>query len=99
VDAHVVVVITVQLDDVVAPFDVSGVAGHSDDVVEDHVVSQEVEVVLSVDQPHKPLSDDEKEGAVGAEIRVVVGVLGHSSPEFYQHTAAHTRRPLSGLLD
>ena len=59
---HVVVVAAVQFDDCLSTFDVPGVAGHSDDVVEDHVITQEVEVVLSVGQAFESFPDDPEEG-------------------------------------
>ena len=61
-------VTAVQVDDVLPPFYAPGVAGHRDDVLEDHIVSQEVEVVLSVDETLESFPDDAEEGAISSEI-------------------------------
>jgi len=65
---HEVVVTAVQVDDVLSPFDAPGVAGHRDDILEDHIVGQEVEVVLSVDETIESFPDDAEEGAISSEI-------------------------------
>ena len=76
---HVVVIAAVQFDDGLSTFDVPGVAGHGDDVVEDHVITQEIEVVLSVGQAFESFPDDLEEGPVSSEVRTVADVLGHES--------------------
>jgi hypothetical protein len=63
VHRHEVAVTAVQVDDVLSPFYAPGVAVHRDDVLEDHIVGQEVEVVLSVGETLESFPDDTEEGA------------------------------------
>jgi hypothetical protein len=74
---HVVAVAAVEVDDVLPSFDPPGVARHGDYVLEDHVLAQQVEVVLTVGQPLQPLSDDPEKRAVRPERGVVADALAH----------------------
>jgi hypothetical protein len=44
------------------PSHTPGVAGNGDDVLEDHMVCQEVEVIVIVDQATESFPDDPEEG-------------------------------------
>jgi len=65
----------VELDEVVSADDVARVVRHCDDEVEDHVLSQQVEEVLTVNESRKALLNDPKELIQSAE---VAHVLNHS---------------------
>lgn len=57
--------------------DPPGVPRHGDHVLEDHILGQEIEVVVTVDEAVQPLLDDAEERAVRAERGVVTDGLGH----------------------
>ena len=70
-------VASVEFDEVGAADDVARVVRHRDDEVEDHVLGQQVEEVVTVNECRKALLDDAKEGIESAE---VAHVLNHSAP-------------------
>src|ERR1700694_3259563 len=92
-------VAAVELDEVVAADDVARVVRNRDDEVEDHILGQQVEEVLTVHVSRKPFLDDPKERIQRAE---VVHVLDHSpllrmvdSSQFW--TVRRFSRPYSKL--
>src|ERR1700737_4949906 len=68
-------VAAVELDEVVAADDVARVVRNRDDEVEDHILGQQVEEVLTVHVSRKAFLDDPKERIQRTE---VVHVLDHS---------------------
>src|SRR3984893_6140223 len=66
---------SVEFDEVVAADDVARVVRNRDDEVEDHVLGQQVEEVVTVNESRKALLDDPKERIESAE---VAHVLNHS---------------------
>ena len=68
-------VAAVELDEVVAADDVARVVRNRDDEVEDHVLGQQVEEVVTVNESRKALLNDPKERIQSAE---VAHVLNHS---------------------
>jgi len=64
--AHVqeAVVVAVQVDDVLPAFDPLGITRHRDDVLEDDIVSEQVEVVLAINEVRKPFSNGIYSGGV-----------------------------------
>ena len=61
-------VAAVELDEVVAADDVARVVRNRDDEVEDHVLGQQVEEVVTVNESRKALLDDPKERIESAEV-------------------------------
>ena len=61
-------VASVELDEVVAADYVAGVVGHSDDEVEDDVVCEKLEEVVSVGETLQALFDDAEEGVQGTKV-------------------------------
>src|SRR3984893_18412093 len=70
-------VAAVELDEIVAADDVARVVGHCDDEIEDDIVGQHVEEVLTVHECRKAFLDYPKERIQCTE---VVHVLDHSVP-------------------
>jgi len=68
--AHVqeAVVVAVQVDDVLSAFNPLGITRHRDDVLEDDIVSQQVEVVLAIGEILQTFSNDVEEGAISSNI-------------------------------
>src|SRR3954453_21709619 len=59
---------TVELDEVVAAHDVAWVVRNRDDEVEDHVLGQHVEEVVTVNESRKALLNDPKERMQSTEV-------------------------------
>ncbi|MFK0026563.1 hypothetical protein [Streptomyces sp. NPDC090798] len=58
VQDHAIAVAAVQVGNRAASLNPARVAGYGDHVLEDHVLGQEVEEVLTVDEARQPLPDD-----------------------------------------
>jgi hypothetical protein len=62
------VVVAVQVNDVLSTFNPFGITGYGDDVLEDGIVSQQVEVVLAIGEALQPFSNDVEERAISSKI-------------------------------
>lgn len=76
-NVHVIVVVAVEVQQLVPALHAARIAGYRDHELEDDVVGQQVEEVLSVDLPAESGADDMEERSFGTEVRGVVDVLGH----------------------
>jgi len=59
---HEAVVVAIQVDDVLSTFNLFGITRHGDDVLEDDIVSQQVEVVLAFGEACRPSRMMRKKG-------------------------------------
>lgn len=77
VQDHAPAVAAVQIGNRAASLNPARVAGYGDHVLEDHVLGQEVEEVLTVDEARQPLPDDPEERVQRCEVGDVVNGHGH----------------------
>jgi hypothetical protein len=70
------------------PSHTPGVAGNGDDVLEEHIVCREVEVIVIVTRPFLPVIEG-LSGCHQPEVRAVAGVPGHLRSPLVQAAAWH----------
>jgi hypothetical protein len=62
------VVAAVQVNDVLSTFDPFGITRYGNDVLEDDIVSQQVEVVLAIGEAQQPFSNDVEKRAISSKV-------------------------------
>ena len=67
---HVAVVATVEIEYVSSTFHPPGIARYRDHILEDHILGQEVEEVITGSESSEPFTNQVEEGPVGSKFEL-----------------------------